>query len=80
MSEISEKPKSWTAQICELEVDQSLYFPMENENSIRAMLSGANKGSPKYTFPDRKFKTKQVLRTDPADNKEKEVLQVTREL
>lgn len=75
---ISVKPKSWTRQISELEIDETLNFPVENERSLSAIISGNNRGGLRKKYPSRKFETKKTSITDPIDLTDLEVLQVKR--
>lgn len=68
------KPKSITTLIAELEVSQYLNFNIEDERSIRAMISGNNRGGLKEKYPLRKFKTEKIGIPDSLN----EILRVTR--
>lgn len=74
---ISEKPKSWTTQLAELILDESIDFNVEHARSIAAIISGSNRGGLKENYPNRKFKTKTVV-TDSVGGEETKVFRVKR--
>jgi hypothetical protein len=77
MDYISTKPKSWTAQIAELTVNEEMSFPIEHERSIRAIISGNNRGGLKENYPKRQFKTKQIVK-ESVGGEETKILVVKR--
>lgn len=58
---IAEKPKSWTTQLAELTLDETIDFAEEHARSIAAIISGKNRGGLRENYPHRKFKTKTIV-------------------
>jgi hypothetical protein len=78
MNTITEKPKSWTTLVAELEIEQSTDFPGDKERSISAMIRGNNRGGIKQRFPKRRFSVTKPIVNDPITKQDVIITRVTR--